>query len=334
MYLLLNYILESLRLDILVTGASGFVGKHLIEKLSGKKDKILGIDLRIESTDGADGVCFKEIDIKDPDKVANIIKKLKPSRIFHLAAQSSVKNSWQDPIETFRINVFGGINILEAVKKYSPGSKVLVVCTAEEYGDGNLPGKAIKETDKLNPSNPYAISKAALDFFSTTYNKAYGVNIFVSRSFNHIGPGQSERFVCSDFAKQIALIEKGEAEPLLRVGNLGSYRDFLDVRDVVSAYIRIVERAKPGVVYNVCSGRKTKVKKILDILLSLSSRDDIKIEVDSQRLRPIDTDIVYGDNTRLIKDTGWKAFYELEESLKDTLQWWRSKINKENKEVK
>jgi GDP-4-dehydro-6-deoxy-D-mannose reductase len=334
MYLLLNNISESFDLDILITGASGFVGKHLIDKLSEKKDKILGLDLSIDEKSSDRNIDLEEVDIKDPDKVESIIERLKPSRIFHLAAQSSVKNSWQDPIETFRINVFGGINILEAVKKYSPGSKVLVVCTAEEYGNGNSPGEAIKETDKLNPSNPYAISKAALDFFSTTYNKAYGLNVFVSRSFNHMGPGQSERFVCSDFAKQIALIEKGELPPLIRVGNLGSYRDFLDVRDVVSAYIKIVERAKPGVVYNVCSSRKTKIKKILEILLSLSTRDDIKIEVDKHRLRPIDTDIVFGDNTRLTQDTGWGPQYDLDQSLKDTLQWWRKKVNKKTKEVK
>lgn len=321
-------------MDILVTGASGFVGKHLISKLTQGKDKVLGIDLKLEDVGRLKSASFEEVDIKDPAKVSRIIKDLKPSRVFHLAAQSSVKNSWQDPIETFRINVFGGINILEAIKSHSPGSKVMMVCTAEEYGDGQVFDRAITEDDKINPSNPYAISKAALDFFSTTYNKAYGLKVFVSRSFNHIGPGQSERFVCSDFAKQIAGIEAGYSEPLIKVGNLNSYRDFLDVRDVVSAYIKILERAKTGQVYNVCSGKKTKIKSILDILISLSKRDDIRIKIDDERLRPIDTDIIYGDNKKLKDHTGWKVEHSLEESLQDTLNWWRKEINNRVKEVK
>lgn len=321
-------------MNILVTGASGFVGNHLIAKLSEGKDKIFGIDLKIDKKRNKKSVSFEEADIEDAASVAKIIKKTKPSRIFHLAAQSSVKNSWKDPVKTFKINVFGGINILEAIRHHCPASKTLIVCTAEEYGDGHLFERAIKEEDKVNPSNPYAISKAALDFFSTTYNKAYGLNVFVSRSFNHIGPGQSERFVCSDFAKQIAMIEEGLQAPLIKVGNLNSYRDFLDVRDVISAYIKIVERAEPGCVYNVCSGEKTKVRHILDILLSLSSRDDIKIEIDKLRLRPIDTDIIYGDNSKLVEHTGWEPQFRLEDSLTDTLAWWRKEIKKEDKEVK
>lgn len=342
-------------MKILITGALGFVGKHLIKfafnyfkDFNDGKVEIFGLDIsehkihnqhnqkdNQEKIVGKDNIIinnnnklsFYNIDLRDNDLTNSIIKEIKPNIIFHLAAQSSVKYSWDNPIETIETNVCGSINLFEAVYKYCPNCKILSACTAEEYSSGYCLKEdfALNEDSKIFPLNPYAISKAALDFFSATYHKAKNLFIFVSRSFNHIGPGQSETFVASDFAKQIAQIEKKKAEPVINVGNLNVYRDFLDVRDVVKAYCYIISKGVPGQAYNVCSGKKVKIEDILNILISLSTYKKIKINVDKNRLRPIDTFSVYGDNSKLIKHTGWYQEYDLNKSLLDTLNWWRER---------
>ncbi|MCJ7665868.1 MAG: GDP-mannose 4,6-dehydratase [Actinobacteria bacterium] len=314
---------------ILITGLSGFAGRHLIEFLaSGGEHEFLGIDLACGAGSLEIGDCKlieEKADLLDRNKVESIISEFKPQQIYHLAAQSSVSRSWKDPINTFSINVFGGINILESARSSVPDARIIVICTAEEYGELE-DGRAIKETDKIYPENPYAISKSAMDFTSMVYHRAYGMNIMVSRSFNHIGPGQSEGFVCSDFARQIALIEAGRQEPEIMVGNLDSSRDFLDVRDVTRAYWHIMERGRPGQAYNVCSGSSVKISRLLEILLSLSKVSGIGVKKDMDKFRPIDIKTVFGDNARLVSDTGWKAEYSLEKSLEDALDWWRMKV--------
>lgn len=314
---------------ILITGLSGFAGRHLIEFLaSGGTHEFLGIDLACSAGNmeiGDSKLIEEKADLLDRSKVERIISDFKPQQIYHLAAQSSVSRSWRDPINTFGINVFGGINILESARSSAPDARILVICTAEEYGEIE-DGRAIKETDKIYPENPYAISKSAMDFTSMVYHRAYGLNIMVSRSFNHIGPGQSEGFVCSDFARQIALIEAGKQEPEVMVGNLDSGRDFLDVRDVARAYWHIMNKGRAGQAYNVCSGRPVRISRLLEILLSLSRVSGIKIKKDMDKFRPIDIQTVFGDNTRLVSGTGWKAEYSLERSLKDALDWWRVKV--------
>ncbi len=314
---------------ILITGLSGFAGRHLIEFLaSGEIHEFLGIDLACSAGNlkiGDSKLIEEKADLLDRSKVEKIISEFKPQHIYHLAAQSSVSRSWKDPINTFGINVFGGINILESAKSSAPGARILVICTAEEYGEIE-DGRAIKETDKIYPENPYAISKSAMDFTSMVYQRAYGLNIMVSRSFNHIGPGQSEGFVCSDFARQIALIEAGKQEPEVMVGNLDSERDFLDVRDVARAYWHIMNKGQAGQAYNVCSGKPVKISRLLEILLSLSRVSGIKVKKDMDKFRPIDIQTVFGDNTRLVSGTGWKAEYSLKRSLKDALDYWRAKV--------
>jgi len=316
-------------LRVLITGLSGFAGKHLIEFLaSGGTHEFLGIDLACSAGSLEIGDCKlteEKADLLDRNKIEKIISEFKPEQIYHLAAQSSVSRSWKDPINTFSTNVFGGINILESAKSSVPDARILVICTAEEYGEIE-DGRAIKETDKIHPENPYAISKSAMDFTSMVYHRAYGLNIMVSRSFNHIGPGQSEGFVCSDFARQIALIEAGKQEPEVMVGNLDSGRDFLDVRDVARAYWHIMNKGRAGQVYNVCSGKPVKISRLLEILLSLSRVSGIKVKKDMDKFRPIDIQTVFGDNTRLVSGTGWKAEYSLKRSLKDTLDYWRENV--------
>ncbi len=318
-------------MKILVTGIAGFVGKHLTAYLAEKGNhEILGVDLNFKnfnSDSSFSKVKISEADLTDRESVFSIIKKFKPQQVYHLAAQSSVSYSWENPIETFRINVFGGINILESLKLFCPGCRVLMVCTAEEYGGIDNKHKAIDENFKIYPQNPYAVSKAALDFFSSIYHNAYKLPVFISRSFNHIGPGQSEKFVCSDFARQIALIESGRQDPVIRVGNLESQRDFLDVRDAVKAYNYIINKGSAGQVYNVCSGEKRKISDLLDILISLSGRSDIKVKIDRSRFRAIDVKTIYGNNGKLKAHTGWTAEYSIETSLKDTLDYWKQNIS-------
>jgi GDP-4-dehydro-6-deoxy-D-mannose reductase len=322
--------LENTLLKILITGAAGFVGKHLIEYL--KKEgqyEILGIDLSFKNLGpdcSSDSIEVLEADLTNRESVYNIIKEFKPNQVYHLAAQSSVSYSWENPVETFRINVFSGINILEGLRLFCPGCRILVVCTAEEYGGINDGAEAIDESFKIYPQNPYAISKAALDFFSSIYHNAYKLPVFISRSFNHIGPGQSERFVCSDFARQIALIENGLKDPVINVGNLKSQRDFLDVRDAVSAYFHIVNKGKEGEIYNVCSGSKYKISNLLEILISLSTRQDITVNIDRNKFRAIDIETIYGNNGKLKDHTGWKSIYSIKMSLKDTLDYWRENV--------
>ncbi len=313
----------------MITGVAGFAGKHLVTYLT-KEDnhRILGIDLNAKNFNLGDfpkGIELAEVDLTDRQKILNIIEKFKPDHVYHLAAQSSVSYSWEKPIETFRINVFGGINILEGLKTFCPGCKILVACTAEEYGETDGEDKAVNEDFRVYPQNPYAISKSALDFFSSVYYSAYKLPVFISRAFNHIGPGQSERFVCSDFARQIALIDNGKQEPVIWVGNIESQRDFLDVRDAVKAYNYIINKGCAGQVYNVCSGKKRKISDLLDMLISLSKRSDIKVKIDRNKFRAIDVKLMYGDNSKLKTHTGWAPEYSIETSLEDTLDYWREK---------
>ncbi|MBN1298781.1 MAG: GDP-mannose 4,6-dehydratase [Actinobacteria bacterium] len=354
-------------MSIIITGMAGFVGRHLadhlikthLEKNKNRHAGVLEEYKKALKTDSAlhitgvdriadikpdefvkkffpsaakkDGVCIDYIsaDLKNSNTTEKIICSIMPDRIYHLAAQSSVSRSWENPRQTFEDNVFPGINIFESVKKHCPQCRVLVTCTAEEYGFlNNKSGKefnSIDERAQISPSNPYAVSKASLDFLTTTYQKAFGLALYVARSFNHTGPGQSDRFVVSDFAKQIAEIEAKTRQPVINVGNLDVYRDFLDVRDVVNAYFMITEKAQAGSIYNVCSGKRIAISEILDILIALSSCNKIRVRVDKEKIRPVDTVSIYGDNSRLKNETGWRPCIDIKKSLEDTLNWWRER---------
>lgn len=315
---------------ILITGINGFVGAYLTRHILKKDNKceITGVDVRTEGfydkvRQGKERVEIVNIDLTKSDKVDEFISEQQPGQIYHLAAQASVSCSWENPIETFKNNVFSGVNLLESVKKYNKKCRFLSVCTAEEYGIIKKTAAPISEEARIYPTNPYAISKAALDFFSITYYLGYKIPVFVSRSFNHTGPGQSDSFVCSDFARQIAQIEKGLKKPEICVGNLEVYRDFLDVRDVVDAYYSIMNRGRPGEAYNICSGKKIKIADLLKILISFSEKKNISVKVDKTKLRSVDNDIMYGDNSKLKEHTGWVPRHSIEEALKDTLEYWR-----------
>lgn len=307
---------------IFITGVNGFVGKHLV--LEYKDSEIIG--LVREETDEDLGSNIKTIqgDILDKEKIEKIVKEEKPDLIFHLAAFTSPSESLKNPVETIDNNIKGQLNILEAVRKIELlDTKLLVVSSAEVYGDIDEADLPISEEEALNPMTPYAVSKITQDFLGYQYFKSYGIKSIRVRPFNHIGPGQSNMFVVSAFAKQIAMIEKGQQEKIIKVGDLISKRDFTDVRDVVRAYRILMERGKIGDVYNIGSEKSYKISEILNILLSFS-KQKIEIKEDESLMRKVDIKESRCDSSKIKKDTGWKPEIPIEKSLLDALDYWRN----------
>lgn len=316
---------------ILITGASGFAGSHLLNHLvqqgntqivatynSDKSLETLG-----ELKDKAE---FTKIDLKVESQVTDLIQKSKPDVVYHLAAFASAANSFSSPKETFVNNVSSEINLLEAVKNHNlPNTRILIVSSAEVYGDVKAEDLPIDEQTPFNPNNPYAVSKLAQDFLARQYFQSHKMDIIIVRPFNHIGPRQSPDFVVSAFAKKIVEIEKGKLEPVLPVGNLDARRDFTDVRDVVRAYSLLVEKGEAGQAYNIGSGKSHKISDVLDKLLALSSVK-VSIEVDKSLLRPIDNLELVCNPDKLKNLTGWTPEIDLDTTLKDTLDYWRNII--------
>ena len=314
---------------VLITGITGFVGSHMVDYLLNIKGlEIYGIHRWRSRTENIDHVIDKvhlvECDIRDSSSVKNVVEVIKPDRIFHLAAQSFVPTSWNAPAETITTNIIGNLNIFEAVRHSGINPRILVAGSSEEYGlvsENELP---IKEENPMRPLSPYALSKIGQDFLSYQYFMSYKLDVVRTRAFNHTGPRRGQVFVSSNFAKQIADIEKGKNDSVIYVGNLNARRDFTDVRDIVKAYWLALEKCKAGEVYNICAGKDYSIKEILDILLSYT---DIKISVrqDSKRLRPSDVPILRGDCLKFYKETGWKPEIPFEQTLLDILNYWRAK---------
>jgi GDP-4-dehydro-6-deoxy-D-mannose reductase len=263
-----------------------------------------------------------ECELRDPFSVENLIEEIKPDLIFHLAAQSFVPTSWNSPIDTIHNNVAGQVNIMEALRRYDLPCKMQVACSSEEYGHVEPDETPIRETNPLRPLSPYAVSKVAQDYLAYQYYKSYGLHIIATRTFNHTGPRRGENFVTSNFAKQIAEIEKGKRPPVLYVGNLSAKRDFTDVRDVVRAYWLALEKGKPGESYNIASGSCCTIREMLDLLLSYSTIN-ISIQEDPTRLRPSDVEILLGDYSKFHQETGWKPEIPFTTTMQDLLQYWR-----------
>jgi GDP-4-dehydro-6-deoxy-D-mannose reductase len=235
-----------------------------------------------------------------------------------------VPTSWSAPTESLTTNVLAQVNIFEAVRHMGLKCRIQLACSSEEYGMVFPNEVPIKETNPLRPLSPYAVSKVAQDMLGYQYWMSFQVDSVRTRGFNHEGPRRGPVFVASDFAKQIADIEKGKKEPVLHVGNLEAQRDFTDVRDMVRAYVLALEKCEPGEVYNICSGKAWTIKKLLDYLLGLTK---VKIEVrqDLARLRPSDVPILLGDNSKFVKATGWQPTIPFETTLRDMLEYWRSR---------
>ena len=321
---------EERKTRVLITGVCGFVGSHMVEYLSKRNDcKIFGLKRWQEREDNIKEIKNKFIEIEgdiiDTISMQRIIKETKPDKIFHLAAQSFVPTSWKSPEETLLTNAIGTMKIFEAVRQSKIDPVIQIACSSEEYGLVYPNEVPINETNPLRPLSPYAVSKIACDFLGYQYYQSYGLKIIRTRAFNHEGPRRGEVFVTSNFAKQIAEIEKGIKEPIIYVGNLNAKRDWTDVRDVVDAYWLSTEKCEPGEVYNIATGKSRTIKEMLDKLLSFSK---IKIEIkeDSSRIRPSDVEILEGDSTKFRKITGWKPKISFEKMLKDSLDYWRERL--------
>lgn len=309
---------------ILVIGASGFVGPYLCQNLIDNGYDVFGSKL-INQKQNFEGQCVN-LNILDEDDVFKVLSDIKPDYIIHLAAQSSVKLSWENPTLTFNINVMGIVNIFEALRKLNLKPRILIVGSSEEYGkvDKNL----IDENCETDPLNFYALSKVTQEKIALIYHKNYGFDVICARSFNHIGPGQSTQFVVADFAKQIVEIEKTSQQGNIYVGNLSAKRDFSDVRDIVNAYRLLIEKGRSGELYNVGSGNCIAISEILNKLISYSNAK-INIVVDKNKFRPVDTPEIKANINKLKKDTDFKAKHNIDETLMGVLKYFRNKADEE-----
>ena len=316
---------------ILITGASGFVGSHLVDYLALDSNNILfGTHFSKSPPKNLDKskerIQLLEIDLRNENEVYNLVDKVKPDVIYHLAAFTSAADSFKSPRETVLNNIACQINIFEAMRKSKLlNSRTLVVASAEIYGTVKKEDLPMDEETPLNPTNPYAVSKLTQDFLGRQYFLSYGLKTVRVRPFNHVGPRQAPNFVVSSFAQKIVEIEKGKRAPILPVGNLEAKRDFTDVRDVVRAYSLLMEKGEFGEVYNIGSGTSYKISEVLEKLLSFSSAK-ITVNVDKSLFRPIDDPDLVCDATKINRLTGWKPEIPMEKTLKDTLDYWRDII--------
>lgn len=316
-------------MKVLITGVTGFVGSHLAEFCLSRGDvEVVGTyrwRSRRENIDHIKDLKLVECDLLDSASVRDALKAHRPDWIFHLAAQSFVPTSWNAAAQTLTTNVVGQVHLFEAMRALDLlDSRFLVVGSSEEYGLVLPDEIPIKEAQPLRPLSPYAVSKVAQDLLGFQYFRSYGLHAVRTRAFNHGGPRRGEVLLPSDFAKQIAEIEKGRRPPVVEVGNLESVRDFTDVRDVVRAYWLALERGDPGDVYNIGSGEGTRMGDLLDDLLAMA---DVSIEVRqvSEKMRPSDVEILVSDSTKFREKTGWVAQIPLETMLRDTLDYWRER---------
>ncbi len=314
---------------VLITGVTGFAGSHLVDYLLTRDDcQIFGIQRWRSRTENiehfADQITLLECDLRDATSTRDTLERVRPDWIFHLAAQSFVPTSWIAPTESLMTNVLAQVNIFEAVRHMGLACRIQLACSSEEYGMVHPDEVPIKESNPLRPLSPYAVSKVAQDLLGYQYWMSWKVDCVRTRGFNHEGPRRGPVFVASDFAKQIADIEKGKKPPVLHVGNLEAKRDFTDVRDMVRAYWLALEKCKPGEAYNICSGKAWSIRELLDHLLSLTK---VKIEVrqDPARLRPSDVPILLGDASKFRAETGWAPTIPFEQTLLDMLEHWRSR---------
>ena len=317
----------------LITGLTGFAGSHLAEYLLENHP-----DIEVHGTyrwrspldniaDITEKVSLHETDLMDYHSVFQTVKAVKPDYIFHLAAQSFVPTSWDAPAATLHTNVIGQTHIFEAVRNLGLDPMIQIACSSEEYGLVHPDETPITEENPLRPLSSYAVSKMGQDFLGYQYFQSYGLKAIRTRGFNHTGPRRGKVFVTSNFAMQLAKIKLGLKEPVIRVGNLDSIRDFTDVRDMVRAYYLAVTKAKPGEVYNICSGQGITIRELLDRLIALAEVD-VKVEPDPERMRPSDVEILLGDCSKFKADTGWEPEIPFDKTLRDTFDYWVERLER------
>lgn len=309
----------------LIVGAAGFVGPYLAHAVKKYMHCEVVCTKLPQETLLIPEARTENLNILNSDEIVAMLHDVKPDYIFHLAAQSSVALSWKNPALTVNININGVLNLLNAIIGLKDQPKVLIVGSGEEYGYIKEDMIPIVENASLEPGNVYAITKATQNMMATIYSRAYGINLVMTRSFNHMGPRQTPQFVVADFCNQVVKIEKGMQDPVIKVGNLEAKRDFTDVRDVVRAYILLIQYGKIGETYNVGSGNAKSIRSILDLILSKTEKK-IEVKIDEKKLRPIDVPIIEPDISKIYRDTGWTPEISIDTTIEDMLNYWRETL--------
>ena len=312
----------------LITGFSGFVGKHFLEYLETLHSQVsvLGVDIVPPdfSLDRPHHMqCdFEKMDLLDREGIEKIILQFQPNYILHLASYSSVAFSWQNPVKSFQNNTNIFLNVLEAVHSINSKVRILSVGSSEEYGDLGGVNALFHEEDALHPVSPYAVARVSQEMLSKVYAKGYGLDIVMTRSFNHIGPGQKEIFVVASFAKRLVEMKKeGATSPKLMTGDISLIRDFVDVRDVVRAYDGLLKKGRKGEIYNVCTGVGHSLKELVQQTASILGME-VLTETDERLIRPRDNKVIVGSNEKIKRDIGWAPEIPLRRSLEDVINFW------------
>ena len=307
----------------LITGSSGFIGKHFIQFLDNStiNAEVIGVDIVPSSlTDTKSIVLHEEMcTMNDSNAVQLLLQKHKPDYIVHFASQSSVAKSWDDISTTFYNNVNSFITLAESVRQYCSDARMLVIGSSEEYGNVAPDNIPIKETCPLHPQNPYAIARVAQEMLAKMYVQSFGLDIVMTRSFNHIGPGQSEAFAIPSFVKQIVTAKKSNTSCTLKTGNIDVVRDFIDVRDAVKAYYLLLYEGMVGEVYNICSGVGHSLRAIITMLSEITSVH-VVIEHDQNKMRPTEVQTIIGSYQKINKLTGWSPTINIHQSLEDIVK--------------
>ena len=306
---------------VLITGATGFAGGHLVEHLAGN-GRVIGWGRSAPTRELADVAEWQTIDLLDREEVSRAIATLRPASVYHLAGATQVAESWQDTARPLRSNVLATAHLLDAIRREKVDCRILLSGSSAVYAPSDAP---VREDASLVPASPYALSKLAQEQLALRACRDDRLDIVIARPFNHTGPRQTPSFVAPAMARQVALIERGLVEPVIRVGNLDAKRDLSDVRDVVRAYSALMERGRAGDVYNVGSGIGHSIRSLLEALLS-RSEIPVRIETDPARLRPTETPYPVADTSRLRAETGWQPQWSFERMLDDLLDYWRGQV--------
>jgi len=320
----------------LITGCAGFAGSHLADYLLGKGEEVVALlgtnEDRANIQHIEKHLQIVSADLREFDHVREVLQSLKPRRIYHLAAFSSPAESVENPELTYQVNFMGTLNLLSAWLRVGIDCRFLLVSSAEVYGIVPRAKLPLREEMELHPMNPYAGSKAAAEILALQFFRSYGLPIVRVRPFNHTGPCQSSKFVCSNFARQVAEIELGVRPPTIFTGNIHVVRDFSDVRDIVRGYCDLLESGAPGEVYQLCSGRPVSIESILQTVFSFASKP-VQVSVDQSQLRNHDAAEVWGDYSKAKVAVGWEPRHELTDTLRALKLYWEAKVKCQNKRV-
>ncbi len=327
-----------------ITGATGMVGSHLLDYLVSNTNWVVhclirwrspleNVQQHIESINRKKRIFLHYGDLRDKQSLDIALKKVKPHYIFHLAAQSFPKTSFSSPVDTYETNIIGTQNLLQSIREFTSNSLIHICSSSEVFGRVSKDKLPISENCSFHPASPYAISKVGTDLIGRFFFEAYNLKVLITRMFTHTGPRRGDVFAESSFAKQIAMAEAGLTDKKIFVGNLESLRTIADVRDAVRAYyLLLTKNPIPGECYNIGGNHTVKLRELLNDLIKLSPlKDELKIVVDKERLRPIDADLQVPDISKFKKHTLWKPKIDYKTTLRDLLEFWRKKILK-NKE--